>query len=43
MMCKYWIELDDDSGSFEYCRFYNRKCICCGELSQCPENKEVEY
>ena len=35
-MCKYWIELDDDSGfMFEYCKAKKMKVGCCGVKEQC--------
>jgi hypothetical protein len=33
--CVYWKELDDDNGNFEYCRYMQKRCSCCGEIKQC--------
>ena len=44
MMCKKWIELDNEMGIFEYCKGANRKCSCSGESGQCdyPQFCEVD-
>ena len=44
MNCKYWIELDDDYGTYEYCRLILRKCHCCGEIKQCnyPRKERID-
>ena len=33
--CKLWSELDDDRGSFEWCKGKQAHCTCSGVESQC--------
>lgn len=41
-MCKFWIELDNEMGLFEFCRLVKKKCTCSGEPKQCSyPNTEV--
>ncbi len=34
-LCKYWIELDDERGMYEYCRYKNKCCTCSATFKQC--------
>lgn len=34
-VCKYWIELDDINGMYEYCKKINHQVICCADKRKC--------
>jgi uncharacterized protein with PQ loop repeat len=34
-LCKYWIELDDNSGMYEYCKYAKKRVTCCAEKKYC--------
>ncbi len=34
-VCKYWIELSNNNGLYEYCQKTHHRVICCGNRKEC--------